>query len=530
MSQVEPHVPAGSPGEDAAPPALELAPRTDAGQRHRRTPQRGRHATSPGEDFGQLVGWSILGTLVPGLGLIVAGRRTAGRLVVGAVALALLAGGAFALWGEPLQTAVHTLASPDRLLLVAIGLGALALAWTSLVIVTFAVLCRSAALTRSQRALTAILVTALALVGVLPGARAASYALVARDTVRSVFTTTAGQLSTNARRPAVTAVDPWADVPRVNVLLIGSDAGTGREGIRPDTLIVASIDTTTGNTVLFSLPRNLQHVPFPPGSRAAAAFPQGFYCINPQNGVNTECLLNSVWTWAENNSDRFYPGVKRPGLTATVQAVEQVLGLQIDDYVMVDLKGFIVFVDAIGGVRVNITERLPIGGSSEDPVPRYGWIEPGRNKLLNGWHALWFARSRWSTSDYDRMARQRCVIAAVTRQADPETVALNFDKIAQAARQNISTDISLQDLDAWVTLALRVKKAHVRSLAFTEGVIDTVHPDVPRMHSLVRKALQQRSAAPTAAPQPSRTGSGPTTPRPTGTKAPEEAVDVNQVC
>jgi LCP family protein required for cell wall assembly len=370
------------------------------------------------------------------------------------------------------------------------------------------------------------------LLGALPTLEAAHYAMVARDTVQSVFAPDQDKLSAGANRPG-TAADPWAGIPRVNVLLIGSDAGKGREGTRPDTLILASIDTKSGETTLFSLPRNLQRVPFRPGSRAEKAFPHGFYCINPQNGVNTDCLLNAIWTWADGNP-QYYPGVKNRGLTATVQAVEQVLGLQIDNYLMVNLKGFITFVDAIGGVRLNIAERLPIGGSVEDPQPKYGWIEPGRNQLLDGWHALWYARSRWSTSDFDRMRRQRCVIGAVTQQADPKTVALNFDKIARAAKDNISTDISVRDLNAWVTLALRVKAAHVRSLALTDSVIDTVNPDIAKIHRIVRRAL---SAADTAkpTPTPSATAGGSPKPKPSSSPSPSpeeggQAVDVNQVC
>ncbi len=55
----------------------------------------------------------------------------------------------------------------------------------------------------------------------------------------------------------------WADKPRVNVLLLGSDAGDDRIGVRTDSMMVASIDTDTGDTVLFGLPRNLEHVPIP---------------------------------------------------------------------------------------------------------------------------------------------------------------------------------------------------------------------------------------------------------------------------
>src|SRR3954468_19133734 len=184
MSRVRPETTAGSSREVTAPSAPGITsgdddhPRRDLGQGH--------HVTRADAHFARLVGWLLLGTVVPGLGLILAGRRAAGRLVLGCFALALLAGGAFVLWGRPAQAAARTLASPDKLLLVVVGLGALAAAWTGLVLVTYAVLRRQATLSRVQQALTVVLVTALALVGVIPVAKAASYGLVARDTVRSV--------------------------------------------------------------------------------------------------------------------------------------------------------------------------------------------------------------------------------------------------------------------------------------------------------------------------------------------------------
>ena len=105
---------------------------------------------------------------------------------------------------------------------------------------------------------------------------------------------------------------------------------------------------------------------------------------------------------------------------------------------------------------MNVRERLPIGGNVENPAGTIGWIEPGR-QTLDGWHVLWYARSRWSTDDFDRMRRQRCVLGALAQQADPATLAAHFPAIARAAQQNIRTDIALDDLDAWVELAQRVR-------------------------------------------------------------------------
>jgi LCP family protein required for cell wall assembly len=519
MSQVRPDsaLRGGHPEHDTPFPA----PLDEVTRSHRRH-RHARHATDFGDSFGALVGLTIAGALVPGTGLLAAGRRTTGRILLGIVLLAVAAGAVLVLRGDPLQTAARVLVNPAALFRVALGVVVLTLLWIEVVVLTHVCLRRQVRLDRGQRVLAGLLVGALVLVGALPALDAAHSALVARDTVQTVFATDT-DTQPDGRRPG-TAADPWAGIPRVNVLLIGSDAGKGREGIRPDTLILASIDTKSGGTTLFSLPRNLQRVPFPPGSRAARAFPNGFYCVNPQNGVNTDCLLNGIWTWAEGNR-QYYPGAENPGLTATVQGVEQVLGLQVDDYLMVNLKGFTTFVDAIGGVRLNITERLPIGGSVEDPRPRYGWIEPGRDQLLDGWHALWYARSRWSTNDFDRMRRQRCVIAAVTRQADPKAVALNFDKIARAAKDNITTDIRVQELDAWVTLALRIKQARVTSLPFTDALIDTVNPDIAKTHRIVRAALR------TSTPAPGPSASASRTPTPSAPSKNQAApANVDQVC
>src|SRR5690606_24237378 len=98
------------------------------------------------------------------------------------------------------------------------------------------------------------------------------------------------------------------------------------------------------------------------------------------------------------------------------------------------------------------------------------WLEPGRQRL-DGYHALWYARSRWSTTDYDRMRRQRCVIGAFVDQLDPFRVAVRFPEVAATLKDNLQTSVPLQDVDAWVVLADRVKRTHLRSLAFTDQVI-----------------------------------------------------------
>jgi LCP family protein required for cell wall assembly len=532
LVQLVPGAPAPEQGgrgrRDATPDGSRGA--TSAGARSSHV--RGRHATPSGDGFGAVVGWTVAGGLVPGLGLVRSGRRVLGGAVLAVVAIALVVVAVLVLVGDPVRWSESVAVSPAKLMWVAVALGALALVWALLVVVTHVSLRREVHLTRLQGVAATGMLVCLIAVGLLPAAKAADYALLTRQTLVTVFHDDPATAQSGAAQPQVQAADPWAALPRVNVLLIGSDAGADRVGIRPDTMIVASIDTKTGDTVLFSLPRNLQRVRFPRGTPAAAAYPNGFYCTNPANGVNTDCLLNGIWTFAENHAGDYYRGVRNPGLTATMQAAETVTGLSINNYVMIDLKGFKDFVDAIGGLTIDVKQRLPIGGDVENPGGTIGWIEPGVQKL-DGFHTLWYARSRWSTSDFDRMRRQRCVIGAMAQQADPVTVAENLPAILRAARRNIQTDIGLSQLDAWVQLTKRIKAASVRSLPFTNDVIDTVNPDFAKVHLLVRRALEPPAKGSSAS---SSTGSSPSSsskPSPSSSgsrRSGTQAADVRAVC
>jgi LCP family protein required for cell wall assembly len=488
---------------------------------------RGRHATPRGQGFERVVGWTILGSIIPGAGLIAAGRRVAGGFALTVATLVAIGLGAFLLTVDRVRFAASFLADPNKILIAAGLFVVLVLGWITIVLSTHAATRRYSSLTGGQRVLAATLVAALIGVVGVPTLMGAEDALLASDTIRTMFKGSGDPLSGSSKGPDAGKPDPWANVPRINVLLMGGDSGLDRTGIRPDTMIVASIDTKTGNTVLVSLPRNLERTPFPPGSRGAGVFPNGFYCYNASAGTNTECLLNALWTWGDDHPD-YYPGDNHPGLTATVDGIEQVTGLKIDEYVMLNLRGFEDFVNAIGGLDINIKQRLPIGGSSEHRVAS-AWLKPGR-RHLNGYYALWYARSRWSTSDFDRMNRQRCVIGAVVQQANPASVALGFSKIMKTLRKNFLTSIPLEDVDAWVTLALRVKKAKVTSLTFTNEVINTGNPDIDKMHRLVQQAIN---------PPPKATAS--TTPSPTKTKTKTktvtsttveagQAADLNAVC
>jgi len=312
--------------------------------------------------------------------------------------------------------------------------------------------------------------------------------------------------------------DPWAHLGRVNVLLLGSDAGDNREGVRTDSMIVASIDTKTGNTVLLGLPRSLQKVPFPTSNPLHAVWPNGFNCGN-------QCLLNAVWEQAATVHRDLFPGDPNPGLTTTRDVIGEVLGLRIDTYTIIDLNGFKSLVDAMGGVDVNVPRKIPIGGGKNQrtglSLPIYGYIPPGQQHL-DGYKALWFARSREGSNDYERMGRQRCMVTALLDQANPAQLISRYPALAKVAKNNIQTGIRQQDLAAWVTLVQRIQHGTVRSLPLTNKVIGTVNPDFAQIRALVAASIAPKR---TTTPKPKPTG--------TATKPPvdtSQAQDASAVC
>ena len=242
---------------------------------------------------------------------------------------------------------------------------------------------------------------------------------------------------------------------RYNVLLVGGDSGAGRWGMRTDSMTVASIDASTGKTVLIGLPRNMTNFPFGKGSVMHKAWPHGFDCGYPN------CELNGIPTWVGDHPSLF-KGSKNPGMTATISAIEGITGLKINYWAFVNLAGFRGLVDAVGGVTLNVRQPIPVGGLGADVT---GYIKPGVRKL-DGFDTLWFARSRDSSDDYSRMARQKCVMNAMLHQVSPQTVLTNFEKIAKASSEMVSTDIPASEVDRFMALALKAKGQPIATLSW----------------------------------------------------------------
>ncbi len=494
-------------------------------------PARGRRARRRDRSFASTLGLTVLSALLPGSGFVASGRRVIGYALLSLVGVVvMLAAGVLLAEHRPTVLAAEIASRPALLTTIGVALLVVAGVWVVIVIASHLSV-RPSVAPRWQRGVGLMLAVALSAGiagGSVWGARAA---FATHSLVQHVFSS--APVDASGDPVPVDRENPWQDRPRLNVLLLGADAGDDRTGLRTDSVILASINTTTGDTVMFSLPRNLEDVPFRKGSPLDEVWPDGFNC-----GYSGGCILNAVYEQGELYADNFPTTVKDPGVAAVSDAVSATLGLDVNFYLMVDLAGFQRLVDALGGIDINVgPDRVPMGGTDINGNDQAAsaiseWVPAGQQHL-DGRQALWFSRSRWHSDDYQRMERQRCVLNAVVAQVSPATLLANYIDLAKTAEDIISTDVPYQLFPAFLELADLVKAQPVRTLPFTNEVITSSNPDFGEIRNLVKAALNPVPAAPSASPAattgPPTTDPGTTTAA-TTTTDPTQAVDANAVC
>lgn len=512
---------------------------------HKTTPKHAAGAKGPWHDsFRRSAALTAASAILPGAGLLGAKSRWAkilGILIPSGFLLLLV----LLAWQAIMNTkrVLGWVASPKALVVIMMALiiGAIGL---PLLIATTHLLTRPRGLEMAKRGIGAGLVVALTFVTSAPLAVGARYTLSQLDLLSKVF-----REGPAPGQPTIDpgAANPWENTPRVNILLLGADSTGSRiadnKGSyipRTDTIMVASINTSTGDTALIQIPRNVQHTPFPAGSKLEQLFPRGFRGA----GNEQEWFVNAIWErtvsgdmpqMAEAVSSAPYPGAE-----ALKQGVEGITGLHMDYFALVNIDGLQALIDAMGGVKLNVNRKLPIGGDHSTGARPHAWLDSGPEQLLDGYHAMWYARSRFDSSDYDRMARQSCLVNAVIKQANPTTMATSYEAIAQASSEMVMTDIPRNVVEPLTGLALKVKDGNVSRLAFVDGNHGFIYgnPDFAEMRRTVQSVIDpssvaneptdsSTSAAPTssAAPstaKPSATSTAPSQPAQTNPQQPSE--------
>lgn len=420
--------------------------------------------------------WLVaLNFLIPGSAQLIAGSRPLGRFGVVATFIlwASVVIGLLLFWFWPV--AIYTLASNTIMLTVAqVLLAAYAVLWVALTLDTLRIV-RLVKTWPSARGFIA----GLSIIGLVAGAGVAGYGAVVAGSARSAISAI---FDSGEYAPPVNG--------RYNILLLGGDAGPDRMGLRPDSLSVVSVDAQTGATVMVGIPRNMEQARFVDGSPLYGPFPNGYDCGDP-------CLISYLYTYGEEHPE-LYPDAGKhgsnPGIEAMRDAAEGVLGISLQYYVLIDMQGFSDLINALGGITLDVPERTPLAAAIPGAKP-FAWVEAGKQHL-DGNTALWYSRSRFESSDYQRMSRQRDVQEAILKQFSPANVLTKFQAVAEAGKQVVKTDIPSVMLGLFVDLATKSRKLPITKLELVPEEFDPAHPDYAKISAALDAAIAASASTP----------------------------------
>ena len=282
------------------------------------------------------------------------------------------------------------------------------------------------------------------------------------------------------------AIPPWNGTERLNILLIGSDQRPHEGTYNTDTLIVVSIDPTTKQVAMFSLPRDSTGIPMPPGP-LSRAYPNGY-----------QLKINSFFTNVRNRPD-LVPGTsKTRGYNGLKAVLGELYGLDIKYFVEVNFDGFKQVVDALGGVTINV--QVPVTDESyPSDTGRLSRVYiPAGIQHMTGAQALVYARSRHDSDDFDRGYRQQRVLTSLREQADIANLIPRISELLAAVKATVRTDIPQGELAKLAGLAGSVDTKNIRSYVFSyprygSQVLAPVYkylPNVAKIRAAVASAFK----------------------------------------
>lgn len=241
---------------------------------------------------------------------------------------------------------------------------------------------------------------------------------------------------------------------RVNILLLGRGGGKHDAPDLTDTIMIASVDPVNHTTALLSVPRDMWvHV-----------------------GDHGVMKLNAAWetgVWdylGKKTIGSTDPKAVRAGFDLVDQTVSDILGVSIDYNVLVDFQAFQQAVDTVGGVDINVPTDLvdPTMAWENNNNPT---LATAGQQTFDGKHALIYARSRETTSDYARAERQRALLVAL--KAKVKTVGtlsnpLKISGLMSALGDNVQSDLSLSNANRLYSILKNVKDSDVSSVGLTD--------------------------------------------------------------
>jgi polyisoprenyl-teichoic acid--peptidoglycan teichoic acid transferase len=254
-------------------------------------------------------------------------------------------------------------------------------------------------------------------------------------------------------QPTLAAIETPAipiDAPETLVyLLLGADTQGGATLFRTDSIMAVAVRPWDGQVSVISFPRDL-------------------WVNIPTVGLQR---INTAYLYGENTG---YPG---GGPALLKDTMRNNFGLEVQQTALVDFDGFRRVVDTLGGIEVPIacayTDWRLI---SPDLNPHYrdNWalhtVGPGLIKM-DGDLALWYARSRQKSNDFDRGRRQQEVLRALFKKTISTNTLTSLPQLYSDLNASVKTDVGLADVLALAPLALQMNNADIRSYYISSGMV-----------------------------------------------------------
>lgn len=230
-----------------------------------------------------------------------------------------------------------------------------------------------------------------------------------------------------------------------NIMLVGI-GGEGHDGGNlTDTIIIASIDYDNKLVPMLSIPRD-------------------FYVISDKF---TNQRINSIYYEGKSAM-----GSTKEGIYLLQDTVSEITGIPIHYYAKVDFNGFVKVVDSLGGVEINVEESIydPYYPKGETIYFETFKLDAGL-QTMDGDTALKFARSRKTTSDFDRAKRQQQLLFAIKEKALSMNVLTDANKIKSlydSIGDSIDTNLSLAEIIELAKLSKEFQKEDIFPLVIND--------------------------------------------------------------
>lgn len=266
----------------------------------------------------------------------------------------------------------------------------------------------------------------------------------------------------NTPEPEQPTVDPALSSGIINILVLGSDQRQSAD-FRTDVIVLVSLNPATGRVALISFPRDL-YVEIP------------------------------YWGY-----DRINTAMEYGGFVMMANTFETNFGVRPSHYVLTNFQSFVTIINSLDGIDINASQALTDKCKLPEAVGGYCTFGPGPVHLT-GEAALWYVRSRYSTSDFDRTRRAQEVLLGLFKSLVSINGLMRVPELYEIYRQNVETNLSLADVLPLASMApgLVANPEKIRQYAVgpaevysytTEAGAQVLMPNYNAVYYLVQQAV-----------------------------------------